>query len=133
MEGPVSSFSYATAKVTDFSRIAWRYIAVRRIRICPIYHIMILLGMFIVMLGIVPAENRSLQPLLGQKTISLKRWTEGVICPCRLQQWVINWQRSKHCSRMPIKSLHWLLSHKPQENILLIPTLISKDVFKYGV
>lgn len=54
-------------------------------------------------------ENRSLQPLLRQKSISLKSWTEGVICLCRLQQWVINWQRSKHCTRMPIKSLCWLL------------------------
>lgn len=56
-----------------------------------------------------PAENRSLQPLLGQKSISLKSRTEGVICLCRLQQWVINWQRSKHCTRMPIKALYQLL------------------------
>lgn len=55
-----------------------------------------------------PAENRSLQPLLGQKSISLKSRTEGVICLCRLQQWVINWQRSKHCTRMPIKALYQL-------------------------
>lgn len=92
-----------------FSRIVRQYITVRRIKICPIYHIMTLSGMFMVMLGSMPAENRSLQPLLGQKSISFKSQTEGVICLCRLQQWVINWQRSKHCVRMPIKSLYWLL------------------------
>lgn len=109
MQEPVSPLSRATAKATDFSRIAQRYITVRRIRICPIYHIMILSGMFMVVLGSVPAENRSLQPLLGQKSISLKSRTEGAICPRRLQQWVITWQRSRHCTRIPIKSLYWLL------------------------
>lgn len=36
--------------------------------------------MFMVMLGSVPAENRSLQPLLGQRSISLRSRTKGVIC-----------------------------------------------------
>lgn len=92
----------------------------RRIRICPIYHIMILSGMFMVMLGSAPAENRSLQPLPGQKSIRLRSRTKGVICLCRLQQWVINWQGSKHCTRMPIKSLYQSLEPQPQESILLI-------------
>lgn len=109
MQEPVSPLRCATAKATDFSRIAQRYITVRRIRICPIYHIMILSGMFMVVLGSVPAENRSLQPLLGQKSISLKSRTEGAICLRRLQQWVITWQRSRRCTRIPIKSLYWLL------------------------
>lgn len=75
--------------------------------------------MFMVMLGSVPAENRSLQPLLGQKSIRLRRRAKGVICLCRLQQWVINWQGSKHCTRMPIKSLYWSLEPQPQESTSL--------------
>lgn len=133
MEGPVSPFSYATGKVTNFSRTSWWYITARPIRISPIYHIMILSGMFMVMLGSVPAENRSLQPLLGQRSISLRSRTKGVICLCRLQQWVINWQGSKHCTRMSIKSLYRSLEPQPQEGTLLTLTLISKNVFKCGV
>lgn len=87
---------------------------------------MILSGMFMVMLGSASVENRSLQPSLGQKSITLRRGTKGVICLCRLQQRVINWQGSKHCTRMSIKSLYQSLEPQLQDSTLLILTLISK-------